>query len=82
MHSSKAHRNKEKCVYIATSEETIVGDKKSGSAMKIQAGEQATPLFCDQSCTERGRGHTHPKICPGGENCAALKYPGKAIHSI
>lgn len=82
-HSSSAHRNKECSEYISI-EQTFSGVVKAENAIKtvtFVAGESASPEFCDQYCLTKGRGHSHPVICKGGDLCLEKTDIGFAIHS-
>jgi len=83
VHSTAAHRNKERCIYVAKNEgiEIDVEEESGKTTRKLKAGESAKPEFCDQSCARKGRGHTHAMECKGGEKCLQVACAGRAIHS-
>lgn len=83
LHYTAAHRNKEKCIYVAKSEgiEYEIEEESKRTTRKLKAGESAKPEFCDQSCVRKGRGHTHPMECREGTSCLQVACSGRAIHS-
>jgi len=48
---------------------------------EFNAGESASPEMCLQACVRRGRGHTHPMLCLGGDRCAERIHTAHAFHS-
>jgi len=83
VHSTSAHRNKEKCIYVAKNEGIIfdIEEESKTTTRRLKAGESAKPEFCDQCCVRKGRGHIHPVECKGGTNCLQVACAGRAIHS-
>ena len=83
LHKSDTHRNKECSQYIATDNifEAVLNQNSTKTAITIVAGEPATPEFCDQYCVTKGRGHSHPIPCKGGDQCLQLTDAGFALHS-
>lgn len=77
MHSSKAHRNKENCVFVSAKDSTttkiVIEDDKKKREYKI--GESCLPESCDRSCERKGRSHYHIKECRGGDACEGKLYP-------
>jgi hypothetical protein len=78
-HMTMSHRNKENCIYIAHSE--VFENEFHNSVYKLEAGSKAVNEFCSISCAKSGRGHLHPIVCRGGDECLGLKLQGKAQHS-
>lgn len=82
-HSSNTHRNKEYSNYISIEEafSKVIQENGKKQTVIFLAGEAASPEMCDQYCITKGRGHSHPLICKGGDLCLEKTNKGNAIHS-
>ena len=85
LHKSSTHRNKDQCIYISTDKNSIKReidrDEDESTICMFKPGESTQPEHCDTCCRRNGRGHTHPVLCPGRENCLQTAHVGYAIHS-
>ena len=74
-HQSDTHRNKDNSIFISIDkafehEHEDFNDRLAHkSTFKFNAGESASPETCDESCSRRSRGHSHPVLCKGGVSC-------------
>ena len=86
-HKSDSHRNKDSTIFISRTktfehEHEDFNDRLAHkSTFKFNAGESASPETCDESCSRRSRGHSHPVLCKGGVSCLQWLERNHALHS-
>ena len=86
-HKSDSHRNKDNKIFISKDKtfelvhEELTERQAKTSTYRFNAGESASPEICDQSCSRRSRGHSHPVLCKGGAQCLEVTHKNHALHS-
>ena len=86
-HQSDTHRNKDNSIFISIDKafehehEDFRDIKVNKSTFRFNAGESASPEMCDESCSRRSRGHSHPVRCKGGSFCLQLIDKDHVKHS-
>ena len=86
-HKSDSHRNKDNTIFISKDKtfehvhEELTERQAKKSTYRFNAGESASPEICDQSCSRRSRGHSHPVLCKGGAQCLEVTHKNHALHS-